>query len=45
MYYQIVSFNYKKCSLEQREAVAFKDKKEIKHFLNTLTDFDFIFFK
>jgi len=42
MYYQIVSFNYKKCSLEQREAVAFKDKKEIKHFLNTLTDFDFI---
>ena len=42
MYYQVVSFNYKKCSLEQREAVAFKGEDEIKVFLNTLTDFDFI---
>ncbi len=42
MYYQVVSFNYKKCSLEQRESIAFKDKEEIKTFLNTLTDFEFI---
>ena len=42
MYYQIVSFNYKKCSLEQRESIAFKDQDEIINFLNTLTDFDFI---
>ena len=42
MYYQVVSFNYKKCSLEQRESIAFKDENEIKSFLNTLTDFDFI---
>ena len=42
MYYQVVSFNYKKCSLEQRESIAFRDENEIKSFLNTLTDFDFI---
>ncbi len=42
MYYQIVSFNYKHCSLEQRESVAFKNEQEIKEFLNLLTDFDFI---
>ena len=42
MYYQVVSFNYKVCSLEDREAVAFKDESEIKEFLNLLTDFDFI---
>ena len=42
MYYQVVSFNYKKCSLEQRESIAFKGEDEIKTFLNTLTDFDFI---
>lgn len=42
MYYQVVSFNYKKCSLEQRESIAFKSEDEVKTFLNTLTDFDFI---
>ena len=42
MHYQVVSFNYKKCSLEQRESIAFKSDDEIKTFLNTLTDFDFI---
>ena len=42
MYYQIVSFNYKKCSLEQRESVAFKSESEIVSFLKLLTDFDFI---
>jgi len=42
VYYQVVSFNYKKCSLEQRESIAFKSEDEVKTFLNTLTDFDFI---
>ncbi len=42
MHYQIVSFNYKKCALEDREAVAFRDDNEIKEFLNLLCDFDFI---
>jgi glutamyl-tRNA reductase len=42
VYYQVVSFNYKVCSLESREAIAFKDEKEIIDFLNMLTDFDFI---
>ncbi len=41
MYY-IVSFNYKSCSLEERESVAFKNEDEIKAFLNLLTEFDFI---
>ncbi len=38
----VVSFNYKQCSLEQRESIAFKNENEIKEFLNTLLDFDFI---
>ncbi len=38
----VVSFNYKNCSLEEREAVSFKDEEEIKSYLNILTDFDFI---
>jgi glutamyl-tRNA reductase len=38
----VVSFNYKQCSLEQRESIAFKNDNEIKEFLNTLTDFEFI---
>ena len=38
----VVSFNYKQCSLEQRESIAFKDENEIKDFLNKLTEFDFI---
>ena len=42
MYYQIVSFNYKKCSLEQRESIAFKSNEEIKEFLKLLTNLDFI---
>ena len=42
MYYQIVSFNYKKCSLEQRESIAFKSDEEIKEFLKLLTNLDFI---
>lgn len=42
MYYQVVSFNYKVCSLEEREAISFKDESEIIEFLNLLTDFDFI---
>jgi glutamyl-tRNA reductase len=42
VYYQIVSFNYKKCSLEQRESVAFKSEQEIVSFLKRLKAFDFI---
>ena len=42
MYYQMVSFNYKKCSLEQRESIAFKSNEEIKEFLKLLTNLDFI---
>jgi len=42
VYYQVVSFNYKKCSLEQRESIAFKNNDEIREFLNILTDLDFI---
>ncbi len=42
MQYMVVSFNYKSCSLEERESIAFKDEDEIKSFLNTLTDFEFI---
>jgi len=42
VHYQIVSFNYKKCSLEDRESVAFRDEEEIKKFLHLLCDFDFI---
>jgi glutamyl-tRNA reductase len=37
-----VSFNYKSCSLEDRESVAFKNEEEIKRFLKLLTEFDFI---
>ncbi len=42
MYYQIVSFNYKTCSLQEREAIAFHSEDEIKEFLNYLTEFDSI---
>ncbi len=42
MQYVVLSFNYKECSLEEREAVAFKDREEIISFLKTITDFDFI---
>jgi len=42
MHYQVVSFNYKHCDLEQREALAFKDEEEIRRFLDTLVAFDFM---
>jgi glutamyl-tRNA reductase len=42
MHYQVVSFNYKHCSLEERERLAFKDEEEIREFLRTLVAFDFI---
>jgi len=42
MYYQVVSFNYKKCDLEIREKLAFKDDNEKKVMLNRLAHFDFI---
>jgi glutamyl-tRNA reductase len=42
MRYQVLSFNYKECTLEQRESIAFKSKEEIETFLKTITDFDFI---
>ncbi len=42
MHYQVVSFNYKRCDLEQREALAFKNEEEIREFLSTLVHFDFM---
>ncbi len=42
MRYQVLSFNYKECSLEQRESIAFKSSEEIAEFLKTITEFDFI---
>lgn len=42
MNYQVVSFNYKKCDLETREQIAFKDDEAIKSYLNLLTGFDFV---
>ena len=42
MHYQVVSFNYKHCDLEQREALAFRNDEEIREFLRTLVAFDFM---
>ncbi|HIP62062.1 MAG TPA: glutamyl-tRNA reductase, partial [Sulfurovum sp.] len=42
MNYQVVSFNYKKCDLESREKIAFRDDEAIRAYLNLLTSFDFI---
>jgi glutamyl-tRNA reductase len=42
MYYQVVSFNYKKCDLEVRERLAFGDDLEKKKMLDRLASFDFI---
>ena len=42
MHYQVVSFNYKRCDLEQREALAFKEEEEIREFLRTLVSFEFM---
>ncbi len=42
MNYQVVSFNYKKCDLDTREQIAFKDDDAIREYLNLLTSFDFV---
>ena len=42
MNYQVLSFNYKKCDIDTREELAFKDDDEIRNFLKLLTGFDFI---
>ncbi len=42
MHYQVVSFNYKRCDLSEREKLAFKNEDEIREFLNTLVKFDFM---
>ncbi len=42
MNYQVVSFNYKKCDLDTREQIAFKNDDAIRGYLNLLTGFDFI---
>ena len=43
MYYQIVSFNYKKCDLDLREKLAFSDDESKKAMLNRLLGFDFVY--
>jgi len=42
MHYQVVSFNYRHCDLQQRERLAFRDDDEIRRFLKTLVAFDFM---
>ncbi len=42
MHYQVVSFNYKRCDLSEREKLAFKSDDEIRDFLKTLVKFDFM---
>ena len=42
MHYQVVSFNYKRCDLSEREKLAFKNEDEIREFLDTLVKFDFM---
>ncbi len=42
MHYLVVSFNYKTCSLDSREKIAFKDDDATKHFLTMLTDLDIV---
>ncbi len=42
MYYQVVSFNYKKCELSSREKLAFRDDADKKKMLDRLVSFDFI---
>ncbi len=42
MNYQVVSFNYKKCDLETREQIAFKNDDAIREYLDLLTGFDFV---
>ncbi len=43
MYYQVVSFNYKKCDLPIREKLAFKDDEAKKAMLDRLVGFDFVY--
>ncbi len=43
MYYQVVSFNYKKCDLPVREKLAFKNDEAKKAMLDRLVGFDFVF--
>ncbi|MEA3456126.1 MAG: glutamyl-tRNA reductase [Campylobacterota bacterium] len=43
MYYQVVSFNYKKCDLPIREKLAFKDDEAKKMMLDRLVGFDFVY--
>ncbi|WP_456432024.1 glutamyl-tRNA reductase [Nitratifractor sp.] len=42
MHYQVVSFNYKKCTLPEREEIAFTSDGEIREFLDTLMAFEFM---
>ncbi len=43
MYYQVVSFNYKKCDLPIREKLAFRDDEAKKAMLDRLVGFDFVY--
>jgi len=43
MYYQVVSFNYKKCDLAIREKLAFKDDDARRAMLDRLVGFDFVY--
>lgn len=43
MYYQVVSFNHKKCDLAIREKLAFKDDDAKKEMLDRLVGFDFVY--
>ena len=42
MYYEVVSFNHKKCELSNREKLAFAGDDEKKEMLDRLVSFDFI---
>ncbi len=42
MYYQAISFNYKNCSLENREILGFGSNEDKRDFLEKLVNFDFI---
>jgi len=43
MYYQVVSFNHKKCDLAIREKLAFRDDEAKKAMLDRLVGFDFVY--
>jgi len=42
MYYQVISFNHKRCDLAQREKLAFKDNQIKRSVLDRLVNFDFV---